>query len=811
MGNTTATPSDSYCSRAFDDQVYGTLGECVCVRGKYSFFSLLGILSCLDCDDSCADCFGSGPEDCYVCNEGYSYTTSGCTKCDSSCSTCSGSASNQCITCASGLWLQRNNTCTSSCNLPTDWSQEVDDFKLCQTDCSSGEYKLWDGTCSSTCLFPLVASVVDDNNLCLKPCDSDTEYVYPDGSCDTTCDTYYVEKVIDSVLVCEYPCDFDSGEFLSWNGDCITTCSSPAYQRTENGITFCDACQPNYFSYPDGYCLETCDTPLNSKTINGSVFCYSDCDSTEYVYPDGSCDTACNSYYITKAINSILVCQFPCDFDGEFLSWNGDCTTTCSSPSYQRTENNIVFCDACQPDYYQYPNGTCLETCDSPLKSKTINGSVFCYSNCDSSSQYLNPDGSCSSSCDSPSIQRIESIANFCDYPCSTDTYLYLYNNTCLITCNSPYTKSSQDGIDICSFPCTDPAFPYFYSNGSCLSTCPTSSYTIQTFDTIHLCQSKQTTTDESDQAKLVESAIDAVKTGSQVASVGAKVASVLYSSNPKALSLASLDQMLMYIRYLSIGYPPKLVYMFHQEESGGISISFSPDLPESTSEQFEKYSLPENFEEYELDSSFFLNYWGNLSSLLIVLAAIVLLSFITRYTKRFQNLHLVLYRVKLIAKWDFFLMIFYSSCDGIAFFSSLQFRTMHFHSITSSLSSLTCIIMVILTPIILFWTFYIIRDINKIKSQSIFPAAKKREALKKWEGYELLHKGYKRDSFLQQGFIFFFVLRTVTFNFIIGYLFEYPLAQAALITFLSTIMLLYLGVKKPFEENSGSGPAYDQ
>lgn len=660
--NLTGTPSDSSCGRALDDRVFAVWGECECARGKYSFLNL-GVLACVSCDDSCAECFDSGPKNCYTCNEGYSYTSSGCIKCDDSCETCSGSGSNQCVTCQSGYWLQANNTCTT-CNLPAGFDQQVDDFKLCQTDCSSGEFKLWDGTClsSSSCPSPLVEKIIDGNILCLQPC--------------------------------------ENGKVLLWDGTCIdiAACVAPAYQRTENGISYCDACQSDYSRYPNGTCLDICDSPLQSKEINGSVFCSSPCDSSNFLWADG------------------------------------DCTLTC----------------------------------------------------------------------DFPYVQRIESIGKFCDYPCDSDHYLYP-NKTCISSCKSPYVKSQDDNVDTCSYPCTTDS-PYLYSDGSCLPTCPeNSSYTVQIFDTIKLCQTtKQNPTPglSEDDKKSVDSIADATETGTQVASVGVKIASILYSSNPKALSLASLDEMLMYIRYINVGYSPKLMYMFHQEGEASISVSFSPSLSESTSEKFEKYLLPENFEQYELDSSFFLNYWESFSSLLIVLAVVVVLSVITRFTKRFHNLHLVLYRIKIIAKWDFFLMIFYSSCDKIVFSSSLQFRTMHFNSFTSALSSLLCMTMVLLVVFILARTLYIIRDINKIKSRSIFASsASRHSALKKWEGYELLHAGYKRGSFFQEAFIFLFVLRICVFNIIIGYLFEYPLAQAILITLLSLTMLIYLSISRPFEE----------
>ena len=47
----------------------------------------------------------------------------------------------------------------------------------------------------------------------------------------------------------------------------------------------------------------------------------------------------------------------------------------------------------------------------------------------------------------------------------------------------------------------------------------------------------------------------------------------------------------------------------------------------------------------------------------------------------------------------------------------------------------------------------------------------------KKWESVQVLFKGFKDKSFIQQAFLFFFVLRLCVFNLLVAYLFAHPVA----------------------------------
>lgn len=47
---------------------------------------------------------------------------------------------------------------------------------------------------------------------------------------------------------------------------------------------------------------------------------------------------------------------------------------------------------------------------------------------------------------------------------------------------------------------------------------------------------------------------------------------------------------------------------------------------------------------------------------------------------------------------------------------------------------------------------------------------------------------------------MFWFVLRSIIYNFIIAFLFDHPVAQAVLLVLLSLAMFIYMQVYKPFK-----------
>ena len=562
--NKTSSDSESVCSD-ISDSGYNSISmsnACSCSGAQYLETVLLIIPACLSCNTACSSCFGSSASQCYSCKPTYSLINGACTQCSTGCNTCNGTAANQCLTCSSGYWIRWDNTCITTCDSPTYAQTVIDSLQICGVPCPSPQFWLWNQTCGD-CPAPLVQGVTNFGNYCYKPCDSglyyaiwnsscvsscnspfiilniygidgcklpceNNDFLYPDGSCSSQCDSPYKQRYDGLIWWCDYPCDFTNEEFLSFDGTCVSSCTSPSYQHTENNIVYCDACQPNYYRYPNDTCISDCTSPRLQRTVNNSMFCYNPCDfdngeslqwdgicvssclspsyqHTEdniiycdacqpgvyFRYPNDTCSLDCPSPWTQITVNNSYFCDYLCDFaGGESLSWDGTCKTSCNSPSYSRTENNIVYCDACQPGYDLYPNNTCLPGCLSPRIKKTINGSYFCNEPCDfSGGQFLSWDGSCVDSCSSPSYQRTEDNIAYCDV-CQPEYYHYP-NNTCLPDCDSPRLQASVNNSYFCNPPCDFDNGESLQWDGTCVSSCLSPSYQ-RTQDNIIYCDACQ-------------------------------------------------------------------------------------------------------------------------------------------------------------------------------------------------------------------------------------------------------------------------------------------------------------------------------
>ena len=322
--------------------IFGT-NQCICPEGQFQV-----ILMCINCDASCASCYGGTSANCYQCKEGYFYDGAQCLQCTANCASCNSAAATSCIACKTGYILYTDGTCISSslcvsplitsnygtlCQSPCPLNQFVYDdgtcsltcltsyvqgtmlggvVKTCSYPCSTGQYLYWDNTCHGTCPSPLKPSVQGTNKFCEYPCSNMNFYYYLDGPCDASpCSGAYTQVSLSisgyTILTCIRACA-TSGYFY-WNGNCIAACPSPLSKVTRNSIDFCESpCNVDQFVLSGTICLDSCTYPLIQSVGNGGIkFCSSPCPNAlaPYSYWDGSCQGKCITPYIPNTIGSI--------------------------------------------------------------------------------------------------------------------------------------------------------------------------------------------------------------------------------------------------------------------------------------------------------------------------------------------------------------------------------------------------------------------------------------------------------------------------------------------------------------------------
>ena len=754
--------------------------------------------------------------------------------------------------CSASQYVLQNGSCNSTCTYPYV-SYNTSNGLLCNKPCNSGSYFYSsNSSCLSTCASPFIQATTSGVSLCTWPC-SASQYVLQNGSCNNTCTYPYVSYNTSNGLLCNKPCNSGS-YFYSSNSSCLSTCSSPFVQTNKSNVSFCEwLCSTNQYLLWNGTCNTTCMSPFLSANMSGGLMCNKPCDTGKYFLPvNNTCSTICNSPFILANKSNISMCVWPC-YTGHYLLWNGTCNTTCTSPLTTRTATEGLYCEKpcpsgsyffpgnsscksscnspfahnttlnvdlcvwpCKNGYYLLPNGSCTPTCNTPYQKITAPEGKYCNLPC-STSQYILLNGSCSNTCSTPFLSTIQDSRQFCINPCLSTQTLY-YNGSCISTCDFPHYSQPELDSNVCLHPCQNTSHYYYEDLLTCQPAC-NSTYLSKTNGDVKICSSSLSSgtvgtgtagtgtastgtagTGTEETSKIIQVIVAERK----ITKIELMMLSATSFTQVMCISIAAVAKMLQYIRYMNVNYSPRLLQMFKQTQDTTLSINFGLPLAESIEERFTKYPLPTNFERYNLHSSFFINYWNTFSTILIVLAVIVISLIVLRFSRKTSKVHSFFSQVTLVTKWDYILMVICSNYDDIILFSSLEFRTIHINSFSNAMSFLACIAINIAAVFILCKTVYIIQDL-RTKRKQMHDTHKTSESHTehhaRWKDYYILFEGFKTKDFVQQAFIFVYLLRVCLFHLIISYMINFPFIQAILITSLNVFTLLYLIIQRPFKE----------
>ena len=719
--------------------------------------------SCINCDNACNTCFGSGADHCYQCAEGYSYDGTNCVQCQSDCVLCTTNAA--CDRCKATKYLDFDGTCQGSCTSPsTAVVASIGTIGYCLSKCPTGQYMMPNFTCSGTCDLPMV-----------------------------------VRTTASQGDFCDYICDQTLGLYLYWNGSCLSTC--PYSPRVTYGVSFCDACSvASDYLYQNGTCLSTCAAGYTSNTVNGSQFCESSCTSPSYLYQNGSCTGTCQSLFSVVEDGSFLYCNYPCQ-SGEYLYQNQSCLGTCQSLFIARTEITYQFCTFPCADLskFLYDDGSCQSTCPSPLVQRQEGSFKFCDQPCPSG-DYLYQNDTCSSYCELYFNTGPSNGVSLCNYPCGGSQYLYMNNGSCLGTCDFPYRSTSISGFEYCLTPCA--ANEYLYPNDSCYSTCPSPMISSK-IGSYNLCKDPPAPMNTVEEQ--ADKTADLMNSGGKAASAGMAALSVVSPSNPSSTTAGSIKQMLEYLRYLNISRSDKLEAIFNVSGPDVADFIPDPEVLQKVKKDLVEQPLPYMFEKYRVHSSFIINFGDKIVLLLILTTALGGLMFLEYSGKWIRNAPMLKSAIKKIriTLQNFVLGQFYEQYGQIIFYACLDIMSYSDEGLASL--SITIGICCICAGIpMIFLSFWIVRKYQEVKEKRGFDHEEKERRLKffeeKYKGISLLFEDFNDKSFNQQAFLFYSVLRSCFFNVIVVFLYLFPMVQILIILTLNIFMLVYILFRRPLK-----------
>ena len=206
--------------------------------------------------------------------------------------------------------------------------------------------------------------------------------------------------------------------------------------------------------------------------------------------------------------------------------------------------------------------------------------------------------------------------------------------------------------------------------------------------------------------------------------------------------------------------------------------------MPEELREDLTPHYVPEQFAKYNIKSSFFSNYWKSLISIAFAMAGGLFFLALEKIVKKRSgqnDTHNILMRFRMIFLWNLVLLVFCSSLSLMIIFTSLEVRDLDINTVGDGFSFAICIIANLVAIFICILNYKIVKKYRRyVKSKS---TETKNDTLTTDEfddnhqSIQVLYAGFKDNTILQQGFLLYFIMRSMVFYFIISYMHEHPLA----------------------------------
>jgi len=849
----TATTTNTMCSRSL---VPPRSGQCSCSEGQYDPGS-----GCVDCDASCASCFGAGSSSCYQCKVGYSWSGSACIQCWAGCAACHGTGQGDCDLCLTNFYLSDASYCVPECpellNIATDASCR----DTCKSPCTSnptGLYVYWDGSCNSTCVTPLQSStLIKTIPNCVYPCDP-TDYLYWDGTCAGTCFEPLLASVYLGKNFCNYPCA-TSAEYLYWNGSCLASCLPPFKVVTRNGRMFCNfTCNEGAYLYWNGDCSADCLFPLSVRITDGNLYCDYPCEANQYLYWDGSCENSCASLLTPSTTGTVRPRNY-CDYPGDsttYLYWNSSLLSVCDPPFEVRVFKGMKYCEnPCPTSYYIHWNISCMSTCPTPGVIRQQAGLLYCDFPCKENEFYY-WDGTCGTSCPDPFAQAVtggDSPRYICNFDCLAPNYHY-WNGSCLDTCDPPFTTTSMHGRQFCHFPCDNDEFLFY--NATCGKNCPLPFIPSQRqgIDYCgHPCLPGEFITEWNntcltscdppyrienkpfgmDWCRLpcddAEAFINETTTLCSATCDGTaeKIDDLYYIciphppppppqglldllltavADPRDPSFISLNKLTYPIRYVKIYVPPRLEKLLESRARNIATWNIDISRPDKLVASFPVQPLPAAiYANGGLATSFILNFWSDL----MILGVAILCGFLFQVLKKvfeimeWEAMYAMFHKLSVISTWNFFLILLGYYADDIAFFGYLDYRYNHVDNLVGNTSMFVGLIVLSILLAYFCLMLYIALEARTIKKMvSRDQRADEEERFcKKWRWCLLFFQSFKDQDFPQQIFYLVYILRLVLVILVTALGYEYPLLQTSFQAGANLLILMYILIINPLKK----------
>ena len=217
-------------------------------------------------------------------------------------------------------------------------------------------------------------------------------------------------------------------------------------------------------------------------------------------------------------------------------------------------------------------------------------------------------------------------------------------------------------------------------------------------------------------------------------------------------------------------------------------------------------------FRHYGIVSSFLVNFWDGLVSLLILMGCLFFLHLCDLAAKKWQNR----YWLRHVTKWlrvsgqNYLISVYFDYYGDFVLYALLEFYEPSFKSPSTVLSFIVAIIFLLLGSTFLLFHVKLLQNIQRLRSSTPSEQLEAQMKIfeKKHEGIKILFTDFKSTSFVHQAFILFFTLRAIVYSFTLRIISHYPLAQTIVLLICSFAILYYIIFKQPFQSKLDPCPA---
>jgi len=466
-----------------------------------------------------------------------------------------------------------------------------------------------------------------------------------------------------------------------------------------------------------------------------------------------NCSVPLGSYNDTTT-NTIKVCHESC---GSCLGPGKDDCTSCKAGFGYDPDYECIKCDAscstcfgtepeecstCPDGMYMHTDFTCQPTCDA-IKADYA-GDLYC------------------NLCTEDNTPEYDTEAEDPVWP--SVLFYYPDDETCKTTCPDPYVSKKGTNVSTCVIPLNKAA----------------------------VAEVKEMSGDAS-------SAADAMN-------VGVSAVAVVDCADPGGISAGALAKMLEYTRYFDVTRSARLEVFYKDRRSVPGTVLIGPKMTNDTQKVVQNRKLPKIFMRYNLHSSFLVNFWDSLMTLLIVSAIVLFLLFLELIVvKKYVAKHQPVSRKIRVAAQGFLTMQFYNVYAEMVLFSVLDFRsTKDGDGVNWVGFALSCVFTFL--AIFILWRHYkVVKRYQEVKKKA--SEAPPEEGAKQIEEFhkendavQMLYQDFKDYSFMQQSYLLLLTIRNALCSLVISLLFAHPIAQISLVTFLNVLTIFYLAFKAPFK-----------